>query len=214
MGQIGRIGAVVLAGGLSTRMGEAEKSLLDLGGRPLIGHVIDRVVGQVDFTVINANGDPSRFSMFDFPVLADTAKGFAGPLAGLLAGMQWCTREHHDVTHLLSVAGDTPFFPANLCKGLRQSLPRGNHGISLAYCDGQRHPTFGLWPVSLLADLHQFLVVEGNRKIMLFVEKYPLSKVDFSFAVHQYRGLDPFFNVNTPEELAIARRSIEGIAHE
>ena len=213
MVQVQAVGGLILAGGRSTRMGDHEKSLLDLGGKPLVAHVIERVIEQVDHTALNANGDPARFARFGLPVLADTVEGFAGPLAGLLAGMEWYKRVHREVTHVLTVAGDTPFFPKTLRKELERSLPKHEKAIALAYSQGQRHPTFGLWPVGLLDDLFQFLAVEGNRKIMLLVERYPLAKVEFSFDQHQFNGLDPFFNVNTPADMDTARQTLEGVGH-
>ena len=191
---------VVLAGGLSRRMGEQEKSLLELGGKSIIGHVIDRLKSQTSNILINANGDPDRFSQFSLPIQADTVEGFAGPLAGILAGMRWCETNAPDCEYVLSVAADTPFFPKSLAAKLLAEIPKDQGAIALASSDGRRHPVFGLWSISLADDLQKFLVDEENRKVMLFVERYPNCIVDFEFETS-----DPFFNVNTPEDLAVAQ---------
>lgn len=191
---------VVLAGGLSRRMGEQEKSLLELGGKSIISHVIDRLKSQTSEILINANGDPDRFSQFDLPIKADTVEGFAGPLAGILAGMRWCEANAPDCEYVLSVAADTPFFPKSLAEKLLAEIPKDQGAIALASSDGRRHPVFGLWSISLADELQKFLVDEENRKVMLFVERYPNCIVDFEF-----KTSDPFFNVNTPEDLAAAQ---------
>lgn len=191
---------VILAGGLSRRMGEQEKSLLELGGKPIISHVIDRLKSQTGKILINANGDPARFSSFNLPVQADTVEGFAGPLAGILAGMHWCKTNAPECKYVLSVASDTPFFPDTLAEKLLANIPKDQHAIALASSDSRRHPVFGLWSISLADDLRKFLVDEENRKVMLFVERYPNCIVDFEFETS-----DPFFNVNTPEDLAVAQ---------
>jgi len=191
---------VVLAGGLSRRMGEQEKSLLELDGKPIIGHVIDRLKSQTSNILINANGDPARFSSFNLPIQADTVEGFAGPLAGILAGMRWCETNAPTCKYVLSVAADTPFFPNSFADRLIAEIPVEDGAIALASSDNRRHPVFGLWSISLADDLHKFLVDEENRKVMLFVERYPNHLVDFEIT-----DTDPFFNVNTPEDLAIAQ---------
>lgn len=191
---------VVLAGGLSRRMGEQEKSLLELGGKPIIERVIDRLKTQTDNILINANGDPARFSHFNLPIQPDTVEGFAGPLAGILAGMRWCKTNATNCKYVLSVAADTPFFPDSLAEKLLAEIPEDQDAIALASSENRRHPVFGLWSISLADDLHKFLVDEENRKVMLFVERYPNCIVDFEFETS-----DPFFNVNTPEDLAVAQ---------
>lgn len=191
---------VVLAGGLSRRMGEQEKSLLELGGKPIIERVIERLKKQTSNILINANGDPARFSRFNLPVQADTVEGFAGPLAGILAGMRWCKTNRPECQYVLSVAADTPFFPDSLADKLLAEIPDDQNAIALASSDNRRHPVFGLWSISLVDDLHKFLVDEENRKVMLFVERYPNCIVGFDFETS-----DPFFNVNTPEDLAVAQ---------
>jgi molybdenum cofactor guanylyltransferase len=148
---------------------------------------------------INANGDSARFAEFGLPVVADTIPGFAGPLAGLLAGMGWA-EGLPKVTTLATVAGDTPFFPVDLIAKLSQAP--GGH-IVLAASDGRTHPVFGLWPLALRADLESF-IQDGGRRVMDFVALHPASVVDFP----AQGGLDPFFNINAPEDLAKAERLV------
>ncbi|MEM9733002.1 MAG: molybdenum cofactor guanylyltransferase MobA [Pseudomonadota bacterium] len=190
-----KIMGLVLAGGLSRRMGGQEKSLMDLSGRPLIQVVADRLRPQVDTLVINANGDANRFAFTGLPVVADTLDGFAGPLAGLLAGMRFAS----DATHILTAAADTPFFPTNLAKELAAPLS-GEHDIAMARSGTRVHPVFGLWPMALADALEAFLVKEDKRKILEFAHRYTLHEV--SFPIGQ---VDPFFNVNTPRDLEEAR---------
>jgi len=195
---------VILAGGRSTRMQGPEKTLMPLSGKPMIAHIHQRISKQVDTVIINANGNASRFAFLGLPVQADTLEGFAGPLAGVLAGMSWCKAHAPQATHILTVAGDTPFFPANFARRLVQAASTEKAPtICLAYSDNNRHPTFGLWPVKLENDLERFLL-EGDRKVMLFAQRYNLQKVDFLIEIRDNKPFDPFFNVNTPEEFAEA----------
>ncbi len=151
-----KIAGVILAGGLARRMGGGDKALMRLGGETLLARVIARLKPQVGEVVLNANGDPGRFAEFGLPVVADTVEGFAGPLAGILAGMRWAAARGH--THVASAAGDTPFFPADLVARLTQAVRSGGQPIALAATnDPERglseHPTFGLWPVDLADNL-------------------------------------------------------------
>lgn len=194
---------VVLAGGLATRMGGGDKCLKELAkGVTLLDVVMDRLKGQVDQIAINANGDASRFVRFNCPVLADDVEGYAGPLAGILAGLEWAATV--GATHVLSVAGDTPFFPETLAVELSKAM--GASGLSIAAShdtDGRlwRQPTFGLWPVALKDDLRHALCVEGVRKIVIWTQKHQAGQAVFNTE----NGLDPFFNVNTPDDLATAQ---------
>lgn len=206
MSTISSFTAVVLAGGLSRRMGDQEKSLLELDGQPIIGHVIERLKTQSANILINANGDPDRFARFNLPVQADTVEGFAGPLAGILAGMRWCQSNQPDCEYVLSVASDTPFYPDTLVEKLMAEIPQEEGAIALASSNNRRHPVFGLWSISLADELQHFLVDEGNRKVMLFVQRYPNCLVDFGVNCDP----DPFFNVNTPEDLEQAQKFISG----
>ena len=193
---------VILAGGLSRRMEGQEKSLLNLGGKPLIGHVLDRIGPQVSEVIINANGDANRFSDLGVRVQADTVEGFAGPLAGVLAGMRWA-QSNTQSSHIITAAADTPFFPINYCEQMVSAAKQESAEIALASSNGRRHPVFGLWPVSLADALEHFLVKEENRKVMLFVDRFSNCEVEFGVENH-----DPFFNVNTPEDFANAETMI------
>jgi len=196
----------VLAGGLSRRMGGPEKSLLRLGGITLVEKVATRLSGQVSQIIINANGDSSRFSQLPYPVQADTVEGFAGPLAGVLAAMQWA-RNHSQATHIITAAADTPFFPQDYAARMLNAIQDQKAQIGLASSNARRHPVFGIWPVNLVDDLKHFLVDEENRKVMLFVERYPNCQVEFD---NLENDIDPFFNVNTPDDMKQAEKIVSG----
>lgn len=193
-----RVG-VILAGGLARRMGGGDKGALLLGGRPLLDRVTERLAPQVDAMVLNANGDPVRFAATGLPVVADSVGGFAGPLAGVLAGMDWAAGQGAD--QVVSVAADTPFFPKDLTDRLLGAA--GPSGLSLAATPDvergiSRHPTFGLWPVALREDLRAALG-DGLRKVVLWTERHGAGT-----ALFPVDTFDPFFNINTPEDLALA----------
>lgn len=190
---------VILAGGRATRMGGGDKGLRLVAGRRLIDHVIDRLHPQVAGLAINANGDPARLAEFGLPILPDSIEGHAGPLAGVLAGLDWAAGQ--GATHIVTAAADTPFFPADLVARLQAAA--GPTGLALAAsqdADGrwQRHPTFGLWPISLREDLRAALR-EGLRKIVIWTERHQAGRADFASG-----AFDPFFNVNTPQDIARA----------
>ncbi|MCB1423304.1 MAG: molybdenum cofactor guanylyltransferase MobA [Nitratireductor sp.] len=194
------IAGAILAGGLSRRMEGPEKTLLELDGQPLVQRIRDRLADQCGGIILNANGDPARFAFLGLPVQGDTVEGFAGPLAGVLAAMDWCAENRPSATHVLTVAGDTPFFPADYAARMKTALAAEDdpETVCLAYSGGNRHPTFGIWPLCLRAALRRFLVEEGERKVMLFAGRYNLVKVEFPLAED---GSDPFFNINTPQDL-------------
>lgn len=194
-----KIAGIILAGGLSRRMGGAEKSLLELAGKQPVVWVADALAPQVNQLALNANGDPARFDFLGLPVIADTVDGFVGPLAGVLSGMRWAS-SLNGITHLATAAADTPFLPANLVDKLSKAQ-HGEHDISMAYSVGRIHPVFGLWPIAHANDLEQFLVKEDKRKILEFAKRYRLHSVEFDEP-----GTDPFFNINTPEDLAKAQQ--------
>lgn len=199
---------VILAGGLSRRMGGIEKSLLQLSGKPLIEHIRDRLAPQVGAMVISANGDPARFSRLGLPVISDTIPGNAGPLAGILAAMAWSRENHPETTHVLSVAADTPFFPLDLRERLANDAAPGR--IAVAASGGRTHPVFALWPVGLERDLAAWLVA-GNRKVMGFVLCHSWRAVDFPDRETRTGQIDPFYNINTPENLARAAQLVEAL---
>lgn len=190
--------AIILAGGRATRMGGGDKCLLDLGGRPMLARIVARLVPQCGPIAVNANGDGARLAPFGLPVLPDSLPGFPGPLAGILAGMDWAATLGAE--RVVSVAGDTPFFPPDLAA----RLAGGGNGIVLAAgrdAEGRvtDHPTFGIWPVALRGDLRAFLA-SGGRRVRDFAGARRAAA-----AVWDAAPADPFFNVNTPADLDRAR---------
>jgi len=194
---------VILAGGQARRMGGGDKGLLVLEGMTLLDRVIDRLGPQVDRLVLNANGDPDRFAEYGLPVISDTLDEFAGPLAGVLAGLDYAADRGFE--HIITAAADTPFFPHDLVERLDRAALKANTPIALAatHEEGRlvRHPTFGRWPVSLRADLRAALE-EGLRKVVLWTDKHGAASTAFE--------TDAFFNVNTPEDLERATDMIKG----
>ncbi|PWK56344.1 molybdenum cofactor guanylyltransferase [Silicimonas algicola] len=193
---------VILAGGLATRMGGGDKGLLPLGAGTILSQVIDRLGPQVGGLALNANGDPTRFADLGLPVLSDSIEGYAGPLAGVLAGLDWAAGQ--GASHIVTAAADTPFLPADLVPRLLLAVEREGKPIALATTENGRHPTFGLWPVVLRDDLRRALA-EGVRKVVLWTDGHGTASAEF--AVDRF---DPFFNVNTPEDLAEAARLLGG----
>ena len=201
---------VILAGGLARRMGGGDKSLLSLGASSrVLDQVIARLGAQVDQLVLNANGDPARFDEFGLPVVADSLDGFLGPLAGVLAGLDYAAE--HGFDHVISVAADTPFFPTNLVSALETASKHMDVPIALAATKIEggntvRPPTFGLWPVALREDLRSALQ-DGLRKVVLWTDQHGAETHVF------YSGeIDPFFNINTPEDLELANKMMETLA--
>lgn len=200
---------VLLAGGQSRRMGGGDKGLLEIAGKTMLAHVVDRLAPQVARMVVNANGDPARFAALGLPVVADTVGGFVGPLAGVLAGMRWTLAEAPGASHIVTVSTDAPFLPADLVARLAAALSAApDMRIALAASGGELHPVIGLWPVALADDLEAALF-QGLRKVLHWTDRHGSVAVDFPFVEARGRRLDPFFNANTPEELAEARLLIE-----
>lgn len=193
------IAGILLAGGQSRRMGGGDKCLRPLGGRPILAHIIERAAPQVAYLVINANGDPQRFAQFGLPVVADTVDGYAGPLAGVLTGLEWAAANAPECDWIATFASDAPFFPADLIERLGQAVAGGGADMACAVSGGRRHPVFGLWPVALRAELRAALTEQGIRKVDDWTKDYNLKEVEFSIDT-----IDPFFNVNRPEDLATA----------
>lgn len=192
---------VILAGGLSSRMGGGDKGLLALDGVSLVGRVRVRLQRQVGTVILNANGDADRFDGLGLPVEPDSISGFAGPLAGVLAGMDWAANA--GASHIVTVAADTPFFPTDLVERLLASGSDLAMAVTPDPERGQaRHPTFGLWPVAARADLRAALK-DGVRKVVQWTQPRGCANVEFSAT-----PFDPFFNVNTPEDLAKAEAMI------
>ncbi len=206
------VGGVILAGGLARRMGGGDKALVPLGGRPMLAHILARLDPQVRACIINANGDPARFSRYDVPVVADPIAGFAGPLAGILAGLMWAQRVRPDLTHMISVAGDTPFFPTDLVARLSRRRTVAPDEVVLAASGGRVQPVFGLWPVSLAADLGAFLNEGTDRKILTFVARHAMRAEPFSPIAGCGDSVDPFFNINSPDDLESAENLAAALA--
>ncbi|QBF33534.1 molybdenum cofactor guanylyltransferase MobA [Thalassococcus sp. S3] len=189
---------VILAGGQARRMGGGDKGLLRLGGQTILSRVIDRLEPQVAGLALNANGDPARFSEYAMPVLPDSVTGFAGPLAGVLAGLDWAAEQGAET--VVTAAADTPFFPCDLVPCLQLAAEGMAHPLVLSATPDPergtvRHPTFGIWPVALRDDLRAALE-GGLRKVVLWTDAH-----DGRVAQFPVGEIDPFFNVNTPEDL-------------
>lgn len=196
----GEVTGVILAGGQSRRMGGGDKGLLDLVGKPMLAHAIDRLRPQVGRMLINANGDPARFARFGLPVAADTVTGFAGPLAGVLAGLRWSAANAPDARWVVTAAGDAPLLPSDLVRRLYSALAGRAGGIALARSFGELHPVIGLWPLALADDLEQALR-QGVRKVLHWTDRHGTAAADFPPMRIGSAEVDPFFNANTPEEL-------------
>jgi molybdopterin-guanine dinucleotide biosynthesis protein A len=193
------VAGVVLAGGLARRMGGGDKGMRSLCGRPLIAWTIERAQPQVTALALNANGNAVRFSEWGLPVVPDGIAGYPGPLAGVLAGLEWAAEAVVGATHVASFATDAPFLPRDLVSRLAAAVAGGAE-LACAASGGQAHPVFGLWPLALSQDLRRALE-EGIRKVDQWTGRYRLDTVEFAV-----EPVDPFFNVNRPEDLAAAER--------
>lgn len=190
---------VLLAGGLARRMGGGDKGLRSLGGQTILARVIMRMANQCEGLILNANGDPARFAETGLTVVADDVPGFAGPLAGILAALDWAAAHRPALDWVVSIPTDGPFLPRNLVAGLHRARQREGMPLACAASAGQAHPVIGLWPVSLRHDLRQALTVENERKIDRWTARHGIAH-----AVWEAAPADPFFNANTPEDLAEA----------
>jgi molybdopterin-guanine dinucleotide biosynthesis protein A len=195
---------VIVAGGLSRRMGGGDKTLLDLGGGTMLGCIIERLRPQVGALIINANGDASRFAAFGLPVVPDEITDYAGPLAGMLAGMRWSLAHAPSARHIATVSSDAPFLPADLIARLSSAIENRSDAIALARSPDGLQPVIGLWPVALADDLQAGLAA-GTRKILAWAERHAITQVDFPQVDIGGRTVDPFFNANTPEDFALVR---------
>ena len=192
---------VLLAGGLARRMGGGDKPMRQIGGVSSLTRVIARLKPQCDTLVLNANGDPERFAGFDLPVVADSVENFPGPLAGILAGLDWAAENRPDAAWVLSAAADCPFLPRDLVARLHRARIEQNAELAVAASGGQSHPVIGLWSVALREELRHALVIEDIRKIDRWTARYRLATVSWPT-----EPLDPFFNANTVDDLAEAER--------
>lgn len=196
--------AVLLAGGQARRMGGGDKCLRPIAGRPILAHILDRLRPQVDAIAINANGDPARFAEFGLEVVADSVAGFPGPLAGVLAGLDWAATRQAAALDMVSVPCDGPFLPRDFVARLVAGRDAAGAEMACAASAGQAHPVAALWPVRLRDDLRRALTVEGIRKVDAWTGRHRLAQVPFSD-----EPVDPFFNANEPSDLMEAERLLK-----
>jgi len=199
---------VVLSGGRSCRMGGGDKCLLKLGGESVLDHILDRLRPQVIEIIINANGDPSRFAEFGLPVIADSIAGLAGPLAGVHAGLEWVKAHANGVRSVATVASDTPFFPSDLVRRFLSAL-EDEPALAVAASREGVHPVVGLWPVAIAPKIEEALG-RGMRKAGAFTKDHGAIEVFFEPTRIGEGYVDPFFNINRPEDLAHANDLLRG----
>jgi molybdopterin-guanine dinucleotide biosynthesis protein A len=192
---------ILLAGGRATRMGGGDKSFTLLGGTPILARVIETLRPQCDALLINANGDPTRFAAFSLPVVADDVEGFAGPLAGILAGLDFIAAHLPEVYFAVSVATDAPFLPTDLVARLHAALAEEHAALAFATSGGETHHVTGLWPISIAADLRHAVVDENLRAVQRFTARYKIAYADWPVVPY-----DPFFNANEPTDIVEAER--------
>jgi molybdenum cofactor guanylyltransferase len=195
---------LVLAGGLARRMGGGDKARIRIGGATILERVLARLEPQCSRVIINANGDPARFADTGLPVVADSVPDFAGPLAGILAGLDWAAGNAPDLAWLVSVPGDCPFLPKDLLARLHEARVAAGTPLACARSGQWRHPVVGLWPIALRDDLRHALVEDGLRKIELWTERHGVALADWPDT-----PVDPFFNVNTPADAARATEIVK-----
>jgi molybdopterin-guanine dinucleotide biosynthesis protein A len=191
---------LILAGGLARRMGGGDKIMLEVGGKKILDRVRERLRPQCAAIILNANGDPARFAYTGLPVVPDSIPGYAGPLAGILAGLDWAAAQRPDLVDVVSVPGDCPFLPRDLVARLQAARATAGAPLACAKSGDWRHPVVGLWPVALREDLRAALVGEGLRKIEVWTARYGVA-----LASWPDQPFDPFFNINTPADAAMAQ---------
>jgi molybdopterin-guanine dinucleotide biosynthesis protein A len=190
---------LILAGGLARRMGGGDKARIKIGGRTILDRVIATMTPQCSALIINANGDPARFADTGLPVVADSVPDFAGPLAGILAGLDWAAAHAPQTVDIVSVPGDCPFLPTDLVAKLAAARSDAGTPLACARSGDWRHPVAGLWPVALRDDLRKALIDEGLHKIEIWTARHGVAIADWPST-----PVDPFFNVNTPDDVAAA----------
>lgn len=196
---------VLLAGGLARRMGGGDKPLRVVAGRTILERVVERLAPQCDGLILNANGDPERFAFMELPVVSDPVPDFAGPLAGILAALDWAAAHRPEIAWVVSVAADTPFLPRDLVTRLHAARKQASTPLACAESGGQPHPVNALWATALREDLRHALVKEDMRKIDRWTARHGVAHASWPT-----EPVDPFFNTNTPEDLTEAERLIEG----
>jgi molybdopterin-guanine dinucleotide biosynthesis protein A len=190
---------LVLAGGLARRMGGGDKARIRVGGKTILERVLACLKPQCTRLIINANGDPARFADTGLPVVADSVPDFAGPLAGILAGLDWAAANAPNCEWLLSAPGDCPFLPKDLAARLHETRIATGLPLACARSGEWRHPVVALWPVKLREDMRHALIDDGLRKIEIWTARHGIAIADWPAT-----PIDPFFNVNTPEDAARA----------
>jgi molybdopterin-guanine dinucleotide biosynthesis protein A len=203
MSEVSATLGVLLAGGLARRMGGGDKPLRTIAGRTILERAIERFAPQCEALIINANGDPARFAATGLTVIPDDVPDFAGPLAGVLAALDWAAAHRPDLAYLASAAADTPFLPRDFVSRLHAAREAAGVPLACAESGGRAHPVNGLWPVSLRDDLRRALVDEGMRKIDRWTSRHGVA-----LAAWGTEPMDPFFNANAPEDLAEAERLV------
>lgn len=201
----GKFPGLILAGGRSQRMGR-NKALVPLGGEPLLGHVLHRLKPQVSHILLNAQAEWA--DVFGLPLVEDTLPDHQGPLAGVLAGLRAIGTGEPATTHLLTVPADSPFFPVELAGNLAQAI-MDEDTIAVATSGGNMHPVFALWPIAIADDLELWLNDPDNRRIKSFFARHRLIEVSFDMVDTANGSFDPFFNINTPKDLALAQDLME-----
>jgi molybdopterin-guanine dinucleotide biosynthesis protein A len=207
MNKIDGIVGVILAGGQSRRMAGRDKRIMPLAGQPLIAHVIERFAPQIGPLILNVNGDPKPYGEFGLPIAPDTIDGFLGPLAGVLAGMDWALVNAPQCHWIATAAADTPFFPMDFVAQLAEASEASGALIARAASLGRAHPTFAIWSVSLASDLRSAIADAGVRKATEWTTQQGCATVSFDAS-----DFDPFFNINTPDDLLVAEAHLENFA--
>jgi molybdopterin-guanine dinucleotide biosynthesis protein A len=195
--------AVILAGGLARRIGGGDKPMREVGGQTILNRVIARLAPQSRGLILNANGNPARFAVFGLPVVADSVADFPGPLAGILAALDWAAEQRSGIQWIVSTPGDCPFLPRDLVARLHEARDEQDAELAVAVSDGRAHPVIGLWNVTLRDELRQALTSDGIRKVDRWTARYRLAAVSWPTA-----PFDPFFNINTTDDLAEAERLV------
>lgn len=190
---------VVLAGGLARRMGGGDKAFIRIGGTTILERVIARLGPQCCRLILNANGDLTRFAPSGLDVVADSVPGYAGPLAGILAGLDFAAEQMPEVGWMASAPADCPFLPHDLVERLHRARSEAGATLACARSGEHPHPVVALWPVALRAELRTALGREGVRKVEQWMARYSIGIADWPAA-----PVDPFFNVNTPADAAEA----------
>jgi len=192
---------LVLAGGLARRMGGGDKALIRIGNETILERALARLKPQTSGIVLNANGEPARFAPFGLPVVADSVPDFAGPLAGILAGLDWVAADRPGVEWVVSVPGDCPFLPRDLVAKLHAARITSGKLLACAHSGDWRHPVVALWHVALREDLRHAITVDDLRKIEVWTARHGVALADWPT-----EPVDPFFNVNTPEDVEKATK--------